>query len=173
MKKTLFLASTFLLSLLSSCNMSARNNEKTSVDSTATIKQTSSNDTSLIVQMITAPTFTVNSPVEMEFRVYNPTDSVKKFCKWHTPFEKPFMSKYLDITLNTGEEVSYLGAMAKRMMPPPEDSYLSVNPLDSLLVTIDLTKGYDLKKPGTYTLKYNSEKISGLVVQDSISFTIN
>jgi hypothetical protein len=108
----------------------------------------------------------------MTFTVYNPTDSVMKFCKWHTPFE-PLMSKYLDIVSDTDGEVNYLGPMAKRIMPPPADSYLSVSPSDSILVKVDLKKGYDLTKPGTYTIKYNSGGISGLVVHDSVIFTIN
>jgi hypothetical protein len=106
----------------------------------------------------------------LKFTVKNQSDTVATFCKWHTPFE-PLISKYLDIKDSDGQEVDYKGAMAKRIMPPPADSYLSINPGDSLSVDVDLTKGYAIEKPGTYTLKYSGGNMSGLVVKDSLTFT--
>ncbi|MBE8721048.1 protease [Sphingobacterium pedocola] len=165
MNKLLFFAPAILLSIASSCNTSQRNTDRTD-----TVSELA--DTSLVAKLNMPPTISLDQPIEMTFTVYNPTDRVKRFCKWHTPFEKPFLSKYLDVLSSNGEEVSYLGAMAKRIMPPPAESYLSVRPFDSLVVTVDLTKGYDLKKPDTYSVRYNSESISGLMVHDSLRFTI-
>lgn len=107
--------------------------------------------------------------VKLKFTVYNPTDSVQQFCKWHTPFE-PLMSKYLDVKEVNGEEANYKGAMAKRMMPPPASAYQKVNPGDSLAIEVDLLKGYAIQKPGKYVITYNGEGMSGLVVKDSIVF---
>jgi hypothetical protein len=101
------------------------------------------------------------------FKVKNLGDSTISFCKWHTPFE-PLMSKYLDVTNNNGEEMAYKGPMAKRIMPPPADSYIAVKPGDSVSVEFDLLKGYEISKPGTYVIKYNSNNISGLTVRDSL-----
>jgi hypothetical protein len=109
------------------------------------------------------------SPV-LKFTVKNQSDTVATFCKWHTPFE-PLISKYLDIKNSDGQEVDYKGAMAKRIMPPPADSYLSINPGDSLSVDVDLSKGYAIEKAGTYTIKYSGGNMSGLVVKDSLTFT--
>lgn len=113
---------------------------------------------------------TLNStePVALTFTVYNNADTAARFCKWHTPFE-PLMSKYLDVTNAAGEEVAYKGAMAKRIMPPPASSYLMVKPNDSLSVKVDLLKGYDMAAAGKYSIKYNSQAISGLIVKDSVS----
>ncbi|PWS29544.1 protease [Pedobacter yonginense] len=108
-------------------------------------------------------------PLVMRFVVYNNTDSTKSFCIWHTPFE-PLMSKYLDITNEKGEEVAYKGAMAKRMMPPPADSYTNVKPGDSLVANADLLKGYDLKTGSSYKLTYNGSNMSGLVSKDTVTF---
>jgi hypothetical protein len=110
-----------------------------------------------------------NPPV-LKFVVKNQSDTVATFCKWHTPFE-PLMSKYLDIKNTEGEEVDYKGAMAKRIMPPPADSYLSIKPGDSLSVDVELLKGYAIEKAGTYTIKYSGGNMSGLVVKDSLMFT--
>lgn len=105
------------------------------------------------------------------FAVYNNTDSTRTFCKWHTPFER-LMSKYLDVRDEAGQEVDYRGAMAKRMMPPPADSFITVKKGDSISVVTDLKEGYAILKPGKYSIKYNSSDINGLVVKDSISVTI-
>jgi hypothetical protein len=107
--------------------------------------------------------------VLLRFTARNATDTTSKFLKWQTPFE-PLMSKYLDIKDENGNEVNYKGAMAKRMMPPPADAYLTVNSKDSLVATVDVLKGYDLSKPGVYTITYTSENVSGLKVPQSVKF---
>ncbi|MEJ7557992.1 MAG: protease [Pedobacter sp.] len=156
---------------LASCSQSTRNSDSAassdSLKSDTTITAVSS---PLYAKMTVAPVIKAGEAVQMRFTVYNDADSVQQFCKWHTPFE-PLISKYLDITDESGEEAMYKGAMAKRMMPPPAESYVKIQPKDSLSVTVDLLKGYAITKPATYKLKYNSQNISGLVVKDSVSFT--
>ena len=61
--------------------------------------------------------------------------------------------------------------MAKRIMPPPADSYAKVAPKETLSTKIDLLLGYDLKTGNTYTVIYAAEGISGLVVRDTVSFS--
>lgn len=109
------------------------------------------------------------SPVKLKFTVVNNSDSAKSFCKWHTPFE-PFISKYLDITDAHGVDVAYKGAMAKRIMPPPADSYISVKSKDSVSSEVDLLQAYDLKPGNKYTLSYNGSTMSGIVIKDKVSF---
>lgn len=105
----------------------------------------------------------------LKFTVFNRTDRVQQFCKWHTPFE-PLMSKYLNVIDEHGEEMPYHGAMAKRIMPPPADSYIKVKSKDILSVDVDLLKAFEIKKTGKYTITYVGENMSGLVVKDSVSF---
>jgi len=107
--------------------------------------------------------------VKLRFTVYNTADSVQQFCKWHTPFE-PLMSKYLDVKAEDGEEALYKGPMAKRIMPPPADSYIKVKPGDSLSVEVDVLKAYAITKPAKYSITYNAQAMSGLVVKDSVVF---
>lgn len=114
-------------------------------------------------------TFQKDEKVLMKFTVYNTADTVQQFCKWHTPFE-PLMSKYLDVTSTGGEEANYQGPMAKRVMPPPADSYVKVNPGESLSVEVDVLKAYAITTPAKYTVHYNSKDISGLAVKDSVEF---
>lgn len=116
------------------------------------------------------PAITVGQPVEMQFTVYNGTDTVSTFLKWQTPFE-PLLGKYLEIKNEQGEEAPYIGAMAKRIMPPPADAYIEIKPQDSLSVKVDILKGYALEKPGKYTINFTSSDLSGLKVDQPITFT--
>ena len=155
--------------LLTACGSTKQNGDAASENNTDTIAgaitPTDSTDNLLSASMRVK----AGDSVMLTFTVYNQTTKDQTFCKWHTPFEPP-MSKYLDVTDEKGNEAQYLGAMAKRVMPPPASSYLTVKAGDSLSVTVNLQKSYQLDQPGTYNLKYNSEGISGLSVKEPVSF---
>ncbi|MFD2145961.1 protease [Mucilaginibacter antarcticus] len=114
-------------------------------------------------------TIKIGQPVQLEFKLYNGTDTTAKFLKWQTPFE-PLLSKYLDIKDEQGNEVPYIGAMAKRIMPPPADAYLKVSPKDSLSAKVDILKGYALEKTGKYTVTFSSSEMSGITVGSPVTF---
>ncbi|WP_421940490.1 protease [Pedobacter sp.] len=128
-------------------------------------------DTSLTAVLRSNATAKIADSVKLSFVVYNHTDSLRKFCKWHTPFE-PLMSKYLDVTTTDGTVAQYQGPMAKRIMPPPADSYITLKPGDSLSAEVNVSKAYQIPKPGKYTFKYNSSAISGIVVKDSLTLEL-
>jgi len=156
-----FLSAALILTL-SSCGMNnnvAQNS--TAADSTV--------GKALFAKMSVKDTIKAGDSVQLKFTVYNNADTTQHFCKWHTPFE-PFISKYLNVKSESGEEVNYKGAMAKRVMPPPASSYITVNSKDSISTTVDLLKGYDITKPAKYTIIYVGQNMSGLIVKDSISF---
>lgn len=170
MKNTIIIASACLI--LSACGSSSRlPGNGTDSDSTAKEQVNMQKPTTITGKMFASKTAKVGDSVKIRFTVYNDTDSTRKFCKWHTPFE-PLISKYLDITSDEVTEVLYKGAMAKRIMPPPADSYISLKSGDSLVSEINLLKGYDLSKPGKYTIKYNAANMSGIVVKDSIILSL-
>jgi hypothetical protein len=169
MKNFNILLSTALVLALSSCgiNNNGTQNSTEPLDSTAAVDGTA--EKGLYAKMLVKDTVKAGELLELKFTVYNSADTAQHFCKWHTPFE-PFISKYLDIKSTSGEEVNYKGAMAKRVMPPPADSYMAVNPNDSISTIVDLLKGYDITKPAKYTITYTGQNMSGLIVKDSISF---
>lgn len=111
------------------------------------------------------------SPVMLSFTVYNRSTKDTQFCKWHTPFEG-FISTFLDIRDSAGVNVQYRGAMAKRVMPPPAEAYIQVPAGDSVSVTVDLLKGYDLTQPGHYKAVYQGGGMSGLEKVNEISFSV-
>jgi hypothetical protein len=152
--------------LLSACShraLNAENNVNTDVSSSRSAQPI------FATMQLPQDSIKTGDKVILKFTVYNTADTVQQFCKWHTPFE-PLMSKYLDVTSADGEEANYLGAMAKRIMPPPADSYVKLNPGDSLSVDVDVLKAYAMKRPAQYIIRYNSSNISGLVVKDSVKF---
>ncbi|GGI50767.1 hypothetical protein GCM10011425_19790 [Mucilaginibacter galii] len=149
--------------------MNSHNSAAGSIDTanTGTMPDTTAKE--LIAEMSMPANVKAGDSVLLKFTVKNNTDSVQRFCKWHTPFE-PLLSKYLDVKNDKGEDVAYQGAMAKRIMPPPESSYLSLNPKDSISANVDLLKAYAIKTPGNYTITYVGENMSGLKVKKSVSF---
>lgn len=142
--------------ILGSCSTGKQQNSASTVE-----KLTGKMTVSSIIQS--------SDSLQLRFTIYNRSAKTQQFCKWFTPFEPP-MSKYLNIKDEQGTEVAYRGAMAKRIMPPPADSFIKVKPGDSLSTKVDISKIYRLEKPGKYTVTYNAQEMSGLIVQDSISF---
>jgi hypothetical protein len=154
--------------MITACS-SRKQNESESASDPDTVVATDSSQHQLTASMFIKPVINSGDSALLTFTVYNRTDEDLVFCKWHTPFEPP-MSKFLDIVYEQGKESQYLGAMAKRVMPPPSESYIKVKAGDSLSTTVDLRKSYLIDQPGTYSVKYNSEDISNLAVNDSVTF---
>ncbi|WP_454802037.1 protease [Mucilaginibacter phyllosphaerae] len=156
---------------LSSCGTRTGNNQQAAqpADSAATTTGTAPAEKKLTADMMMKDTIKAGDSVLLTFTVKNNTADSLSFCKWHTPFEPP-MSKYLDVKDETGTDADYKGPMAKRIMPPPASSYIKVAGNDSLSVKADLLKSYNITKPGKYTVSYNSQEISGLVVSKSLTF---
>ena len=164
MKKIFYLPIAFFLTVVASCGMQ----NKKVADAPAINGQTAAAK-ALYAVLVIKDSIRMGDAVQLHFTVYNPADSAQHFLKWQTPFE-PLLSKYLDIKDEQGEELQYKGAMAKRMMPPPADAYISIPAKDSLVANVDILKGYALSKPGKYTVTYTSENISGLKVAQSVTF---
>jgi hypothetical protein len=157
--------------LLAACSRNVHTSDQDGAVQDSTQNTGAVAEQALTAKMTVAPEALLSDSIAFRFTVYNNTDSTRSFCKWHTPFEG-LMSKYLDVRDESGQEVDYKGAMAKRMMPPPADSFITVNKGDSISVVTDLKEGYAIQKAGKYSIKYNSSEINGLVVKDSISVTI-
>lgn len=153
------------------CSPSARTTAVANTADSSMVNLDTQSISKLTATMTIVGTQHIGQPIVMTFTVYNPTDHRLNFCKWHTPFEA-LMSKYLDINTADGKEANYKGPMAKRIMPPPADSYVSIAAKDSLSIKVDLTRGYDFKTAGTYTIRYNSLNISGLNTTDNVSFIL-
>jgi hypothetical protein len=114
----------------------------------------------------------VGEPLMLTFTVKNGSSKELKFCKWHTPFEG-FKNSYFLIKNSNGEDAQYKGVMAKRIMPPPAESYMAVPAGDSVTVSIDLLQAYVVDKAGKYTIQYEGNLISELKNVNEASFVIS
>ncbi|KQN36216.1 hypothetical protein ASE92_08825 [Pedobacter sp. Leaf41] len=165
---TILCVSTIILAACSSSNQQSGEKKTDSM----TVNETSNKPVDAITGKLTLlSTPKIGEPINIKFTVYNNADTAAKFCKWHTPFEN-LMSKYVDVIMEDGTESAYKGAMAKRVMPPPADSYITLKPGDSTSVDFDLNNAFTIDKSGKYTVKYNSAGISGIVIKDSLQLNI-
>jgi hypothetical protein len=133
-------------------------------------KQDAPNSLKLTTRLGMAATAFTKDSVPLSFTVINETDTVQRFCKWETPFE-PLLGKYMDITDGQGNQADFLGAMARRVMPPPPESYIEVLPHDSVSTVFNLAKNYSMKS-GRYTVKYTGGGVSSLEGGNEINITI-
>lgn len=114
-------------------------------------------------------TFTKDS-IMLSFTVVNESDTTLRFCKWETPFD-PGIGKYMDIADAQGKEPSFIGAMARRVMPPPAESYLEVPPNDSLTTVFNLADSYAMD-PGQYSVRYSGGAMGDFTAGNEIKITI-
>ena len=128
-------------------------------------------DTALIMQVSPQHSLHLQESIPLHFTVFNPTNDTLRFTKYHTPFEG-FMNNFLTITQADGQEVPYIGPMAKRVMQPVPESYLTVAPHDSLSVNLDLKRGYRFEKKGAYSIEYNGGNVSGITAGKPVNVTI-
>jgi len=133
---------------------------------------TQQNTKQLVGKLSGATHYSLNAPINLTFTVENLSNDSIRFTQYHTPFEG-FMSKFLEVKDADGQEVPYIGAMAKRVMPPPASTYLSVAPKRRKSVDFDLLKAYKIEKPGKYTLQYIGGGISEITAGESITITVD
>ena len=166
-----------VLAWSTSCNPSGSGNASDQADSTNTgaavaDETTQPADTALVASLqAVSEAPSLKDSLIIRFTVTNPTPDSLKFTTYHTPFEG-LISKFLTVKDSAGKEVSYQGPMAKRVMPPPAETYRTLGPGESKGTTFDLKKCYKIDHPGTYTLQYNAERISGIGNGQALTITV-
>ena len=174
MKKRFLLGSAIavLAAVSIGCN-SADNSKSSQYNDSLSVQETPVvADTSLYASLVCKTTTpNLKDSLIITFTVNNPTQDTLKFTTYHTPFEG-FISKFLTVKDSEGNEAQYQGPMAKRVMPPPAETFHSVAPGQTESVDFNLKKGYKIEKSGTYTIQYNSELISGIANGDPITIDI-
>lgn len=116
-----------------------------------------------------AKTFRKDS-VMLSFTIINATNQTQRFCKWDTPFD-PGIGKYMGISDAQGNEPPFIGAMARRVMPPPPESYIEVPANDSLTTVFNLADSYSLEN-SRYTIRFIGGGISGLNAGNDVKIRV-
>lgn len=158
-----------LILCIAAVTLTGCQNQKT-VSSSNEVKQNDSARPTLQTHLRTIGNNFSTDSVQLSFTVINHADTVQHFCKWETPFE-PFLGKYMEVLDEEGNEALFTGPMARRIMPPPIDSFIHVQPHDSVSTIYNLAKNYTIK-PGKYTVKYTGGGVSGLDKGNEIKIAI-
>jgi hypothetical protein len=93
---------------------------------------------------------TAGGPTGVRFQLINRLDKPLSMLRWNTPFEG-WRGTILSVSIQ-GRELSYQGPMVKRGDPIAGD-YMSLRAGESQIIGLDLSQGYDMSKPGLYTVK--------------------
>jgi len=93
----------------------------------------------------------IGDPVPLRFTLCNDAATAVAVLRWHTPFEGYF-SDLLEVT-SKGQAVKYRGPLAKRA-DPGRDDYVVLEPGECRSETIDVARGYDLRRRGSYTVRW-------------------
>ena len=159
-----------ILILIAAATVTGCQNQQ-SDSSTNEVKQTNVKLGKLETRLGTAAEAFTKDSVLLSFTVMNDGDTVQRFCKWETPFE-PHLGKYFEVIDGQGVEATFTGAMARRVMPPPAESFIEVPPHDSVRVMFNLAKKYSITN-GQYTVKYSGGGVSGLEAGNAIKITVS
>lgn len=89
------------------------------------------------------------------FEITNNTSSTIHILKWNTPLEG-LTSPCLEVK-SGNKKIEYDGIMIKRGTPGENDFY-TLGPNQSVSNKIDLTKAYDISKPGAIKVSFNPDK---------------
>lgn len=103
----------------------------------------------------------------VNFILLNQSDSDLSVLTWYTPLEG-FYSKIFIITDQYGDEVPYLGPMAKRTKPTSVD-YQLIRAKGNVAALLDLSAAYDLM-PGKYKLQLNKKTLQ--VIENDMPMSI-
>lgn len=97
------------------------------------------------------PRLKVGEPVELLFRLSNPTTKPLWVLNWHTPLEG--LDNNIFVVTRDGIELDYRGIMKKRG-PPVASSYVKLASGASVEAKVELSESYDFTVPGKYTIVF-------------------
>ncbi|MFP2908148.1 protease [Pyxidicoccus sp. 3LFB2] len=104
---------------------------------------------------LSAPaTVKAGEPVEVVFRLTNPTEKPLHVLDWHTPLEG-LLNNIFDVT-REGTEIPYAGPMLKRANPGADD-YVAVAPGASVEGKVNVALAYDFTQPGRYRIAFRGQ----------------
>jgi hypothetical protein len=132
-------------------------------------KEPSTMEMTLDCTMSVAPSQRAGQPVELRFRLSNPTAQPLFVLKWQTPLEGMF-GKNLQVTRD-GVEVPFQGPMKKRGDPQASD-YVTVPPGEPAEATVDVSLAYEMRQPGRYRIAFRNELMDVTAAKEEVPRTL-
>ena len=114
-------------------------------------------DTGLTAQLELPERLNVGEEINLKFTLTNESDTPLYLLKWYTPLEG-IAGKIFKVTRD-GQAVPYAGILASRAFPNI-DSYILINPGESVSAVVDLGTSFDFSETGTYHIGFLSPRIS-------------
>jgi hypothetical protein len=104
---------------------------------------------------LSAPqTVKAGEPVEVVFKLTNPTAKPLYVLDWHTPLEG-LLNNIFTVTRD-GTEIPYAGPMLKRANPGADD-YVTVAPGATVEGKVNVALAYDFTQPGRYRIAFRNQ----------------
>jgi hypothetical protein len=126
-------------------------------------------DTGLSAHLELPERLHVGQEINLKFTLTNESDTPLYFLKWYTPLEG-IAGEIFKITRD-GQAVPYEGILASRSFPTIE-SYILINPGESISTVVDLGTSFDFTEAGTYQIGFLSPRISHIAgSEDEIAQT--
>ena len=116
-------------------------------------------------ELSVAPRYKVGEPVNVTFKLTNPTAQPLYVLNWHTPLEG-LLSNCLKVTRG-GVEIPYQGPMFKRG-DPDADSYVALAPGAAAEQKIEASLAYDFSQPGTYRIEFRGPLMDVATRQEEV-----
>jgi hypothetical protein len=120
-------------------------------------QRSNANDTRLSAYLDLPERLLVGEEVNLKFTLTNESDTPLYFLKWYTPLEG-IAGEIFKVT-HDGQAVPYEGILASRAFPS-SDSYMLINPGESISTVVDLGTSFDFKETGTYQIGFLSPRTS-------------
>ena len=98
--------------------------------------------------------FSTSEAVPLRFTLRNDSEREVKVLLWHTPVEG-FSADIFDVRRD-GESVPYIGRLVKRAAPQEKD-FVTIAAGSAVSADFDLSAGYDVSRPGVYTVQYRED----------------
>ena len=82
----------------------------------------------------------------------NTASDPERFLQYNTPFDSGVFASILKVTDRVGKEAKYIGKVGKRVFPPPESSYLTLESGESISAVINIHELYHVHEEGVYRI---------------------
>ena len=131
----------------------SRTSESTPPQSAAR-QEESAMATTLTCALSAPQTVKAGEPVEVVFRLTNPTSKPLYVLDWHTPLEG--LLNNIFVITRDGTELDYSGPMLKRANPGADD-YVAVEPGATVEGKVNAALAYDFTQPGRYQIAFRGQ----------------
>lgn len=114
----------------------------------------------------------LHQPINVILSIHNTMIEPITFCALHTPFHADIKGNCFVIQDAKRQEIAYNNDTVATTSSLIKASMISIDPLDTITDTIDLTQYYNFTKTGTYRIQFKGNNTNLLPHSPHFYFTI-